>query len=821
MSDPRRSSITVERPVNAPPVAARTAETMTVERMLQINIALLVVLGTTLLAMGQQSLLYAAAAVIVAVSSVILCDMRGIVRLGPDATTFAAVLSCCVLVVQVIRNVEQSHLLNVANVLIYLEGILLFQRKEDRSYWSLMALSFLQVIVAAALNLGLLFGVMLVLYVVAAFSALMLFYLVRETRPYLSRWAESTAGPVTAPWPLAAVGSGGSAAEPLQVASLPLSPDAPREVISRSLLLRLTRMVLVMAGGTIVAFFALPRFSNTSWQSPDQDQVATVGFTEEVRLDDISRILESPEQVMRVEFANLRGSPYQVDGEPYFRGTVLSYYDFDRRVWKQDRWHQNKNNRRPFRRNPNVDLSSIVVQHITLQPGSHSALFHVAPSYFVDGTPDNLEVNAITGQLSLNDDDDVSPQDTFRYTLGTTAFRNGWQRDILPGFAPSFNFDNVNVRESFPQLTALADQIIDDQGLREASAFDRAKALENYFRRSGLYKYSLEASKQRNHDVDPLEDFVSNHRTGHCEYFAGALVMMLRSQGIRAHMVVGYKGGDFNTVGNYYIVRQLHAHAWVEAILESEQIPEDERESLDDRPLAWLVLDPTPSSSDIDLNDRRLAVIRRAREFADYCQVLWDDYVLGLNAARQEQAIYGPVRRGLQSAGRWLFSPDVWRSRWLAVKRWFALVRGAPQVSLPLIGGSLAGIVGVLGWGYRRWRRGMMTSIWKRRGKLALEGVRWPIYDRLQDLFRPLGLERQPHQTAAEFARIVQRHLAAVPQAALWGPLPLEIVEAYQRLRYGQQPPSGDDEQRWERDLAALKEALPPPLRRAKPRPST
>ena len=45
---------------------------------------------------------------------------------------------------------------------------------------------------------------------------------------------------------------------------------------------------------------------------------------------------------------------------------------------------------------------------------------------------------------------------------------------------------------------------------------------------------------------------------------------MLRSQNIPARMVIGFKGGEFNTVGNYYQVRQLHAHAWVEAFLEPQ-----------------------------------------------------------------------------------------------------------------------------------------------------------------------------------------------------------------------------------------------------------
>ena len=48
---------------------------------------------------------------------------------------------------------------------------------------------------------------------------------------------------------------------------------------------------------------------------------------------------------------------------------------------------------------------------------------------------------------------------------------------------------------------------------------------------------------------------------------------MLRSQGIPARMAIGFKGGEWNPLGMYYQVQQLHAHAWVEVYLNSEDIP--------------------------------------------------------------------------------------------------------------------------------------------------------------------------------------------------------------------------------------------------------
>jgi len=425
------------------------------ERLLQINMAVLVILATSLLAMGQQNIIYAVIAIFASLIAIVVTDIKGYFRLSPDATTFAAVFACVILVVQVIRNAEQSQLLNVANILIYLEIILLFQKKRDRTYWSLIALSLLQVIVAAALNLGLMFGLLLGVYVIAAFSALMLFFVLRETRPFIQHSvvkgamlgsASQLATPDLKAQGLAADDQAlrllsdfdastwqdeldGDVTNRARVDFWSSMPEATvNQLLNRSFLRRLVRMVLTTGVATILIFFALPRFSNTAWKGARQESVATVGFTEEVRLDAIGRILESPEQVMRVEFSDLHGRPYSLDGEPYFRGTVLPEYKGGG-VWKQASRNTSTFKRLSTQRS--FDLASTVLQNIILQPGSHSVLFNVTPCHYVGGSDTDLQLNIGTGQLTLADHNS-RPQGVLRYRLGTTGFRNGWQRDLIP-----------------------------------------------------------------------------------------------------------------------------------------------------------------------------------------------------------------------------------------------------------------------------------------------------------------------------------------------------------------------------------------------------
>lgn len=63
---------------------------------------------------------------------------------------------------------------------------------------------------------------------------------------------------------------------------------------------------------------------------------------------------------------------------------------------------------------------------------------------------------------------------------------------------------------------------------------------------------------------NPLEAFLDRTQAGHCEYFASALALMLRSRGVPARVVNGYRLGAWVPEGGYWLVTQDEAHAWVE-----------------------------------------------------------------------------------------------------------------------------------------------------------------------------------------------------------------------------------------------------------------
>ena len=94
-----------------------------------------------------------------------------------------------------------------------------------------------------------------------------------------------------------------------------------------------------------------------------------------------------------------------------------------------------------------------------------------------------------------------------------------------------------------------------------SSAYDRAAAVESYLRREIAYNDKIEAPPV---DRDAVDYLLFDTRQGYCDYYASAMVVMLRTQGIPARVAAGYAQGEYRTEKNAFVVRQEDAHAWPE-----------------------------------------------------------------------------------------------------------------------------------------------------------------------------------------------------------------------------------------------------------------
>ncbi len=114
-------------------------------------------------------------------------------------------------------------------------------------------------------------------------------------------------------------------------------------------------------------------------------------------------------------------------------------------------------------------------------------------------------------------------------------------------------------------------------------------------------------------------------RRGNCEYFAGALAMMLRSINIPARVVEGFAGVESTEDPNQFLVRFARGHAWVEALLGDGY---------------WTTLDPTPATSELGAGFfwRLLVDLYDAVEFR------WNKYVVHFDRADQLAMVQDVVR---------------------------------------------------------------------------------------------------------------------------------------------------------------------------------
>ncbi len=98
-----------------------------------------------------------------------------------------------------------------------------------------------------------------------------------------------------------------------------------------------------------------------------------------------------------------------------------------------------------------------------------------------------------------------------------------------------------------------------------ASPYEQAKALAAYLGRDDSFSYNPVASIP-----DPDQDLVDfflfdpdSDRTGYCQYYATAFVMMARSLGLPARVAAGFAPGD-RVTDDTFLVRESNAHAWGE-----------------------------------------------------------------------------------------------------------------------------------------------------------------------------------------------------------------------------------------------------------------
>ena len=605
---------------------------MATERLLQLLTALLTALGSLMLGTSSGNLTLPLLTIAAATMSIYLTDRLRWFYLHGSVANLAALCAVLISIYDFYELERDRQLLAIAYLLVYLQIVLLFQIKTHRIYWQLHLLSLLQVIVATAVSTSLGFGILLIIYLFCCLWTGFVFFVVRQE----NRQSDQVKSSLPQTWT-----TGVSLAEALRTPKTRFHP-------------RLALAALRQAAGiclfAFLTFLLLPRIGDgTSHQKIIGTRM--IGFTDSVRLGELGTAIESEEPVLRLWFFEPGAEQaFRLLGPPMLRGAVVNYYQNG--TWSiaqgQHLWEQEIEIPR--------STAGSVRQRIAMTPLRERTVFAIYPPTSID-RQSTVAFNLRTQQMVRT----TSQSTPFDAILGASGIHNRRQTRIT-AIGPTDAIGDVSLLQPFRDaensnaatrrlepLSKLANRILDENGLTDATTIERADAICSYLKSSPRFKYSLTGVK-RNPDLDPVVDFLTENPQGHCEYFSSALTLMLRSVGIRARMIIGFRGGNWNHLGAYYQIRQKDAHSWTEAYIPPDEIasfPENGSLPSTDRFAnsqikrgGWLRLDPTPGNSGFDSQMRSGVAWQFFGQMRNYADFLWTKYVIQLDARRQQEEIY-------------------------------------------------------------------------------------------------------------------------------------------------------------------------------------
>jgi hypothetical protein len=696
---------------------------------------------------------------------------------------------------------------------------LLFQEKDARAYGWLAVMSLLPIVVAARYSRGVAFGSLLIVYAILGIFALSLLALYSQRQR--THLAERDEYDRSRRWPLAGI-------EP-DFSSTP--PGSGRAGIVPEYFARLS---LIVAGGLLLAtviFYAAPRPRIPLMRWGDtRKSISVVGFNDTIDLGGLGETLESREEVMRVRMLDpVSQSPYPLsDNEIYLRGTLALSYSHNqwRRPPPELPNHGQPSPAEPAEpadpyyagvpekeRNPALQIGSPVIQQTTLEPYlNRFELFYIWPLTEANQQAEvhfwplvqakqqrGIHYESAGERLLRQPGWGFEPSTVeFTFDVVTTGLVDGRQAELVPArrkvdASPASPLLQMPGGEwPLPRLTALAAQWRRESGLLPGQHKELAAYFERQLSSSGQFHYSLQPVERDADKMDAIEDFVSKNPCGHCEYFATALALMLRSQGIPSRVVLGYRCDEFDPQEHVFQVRQLHAHAWVEAYLAPLQIPRELRQQNPQRWTygGWLRLDGTPGE---DLGsaaaDRTTWGAWEGRWHA--LQHYWECHIADMDQAKQRESVYKPIRAALHEFTSRLFSWEAWRELFVGV--WHALARMLRSGIMGKLAGTLLLIVGIalLVWVLRRLAR-LALWLWRRlfgRGGARASGARSAVefYRRFEQVVAQRGLFRSAGQTPREFAQAAGARLAKLSGRPELCDRASLLAEMFYSVRFGRQ----------------------------------
>jgi hypothetical protein len=486
--------------------------------------------------------------------------------------------------------VSQSFINATVHLVLFIMVIKIFSVRRDRDLVYLAVISFLMLLAAAVLTVDTMFLVTFSLFILVSIATFVSMEMRRSERELMS-------------------------------VGVPVHLDGRFQRSLAGAASLLGTFTLLGAG---LIFFVLPRMNTAGYLRNFGTQGAMLsGFSQEVRLGGIGQIQQSSAVVMHVQL--LYG---KLPRDVKWRGISLANFDGQR--W----WNAEEDPIAHGLNNVPLDLVQLngsafysgaappprlptFKYRVVMEPTGLN-IFFLAPvptrlngDYrIVEVMPDGAVFNShrVVTRNGIQETDNT--QAIGVYTAEADArdpemfVRNSNSRDYPRHLA--------NLYLQLPHLDSRVAALAQKVTASAASNYARARAIEDYLKTN--YGYTLQLPGGR--APDPLAYFLFERKKGHCEYFASSMTVMLRTLGIPARVVNGFRGGEYNDLTGSYIVREKNAHSWVEAYF-----PE----------FGWVSFDPTPATD----APVETSTWSRFGLYMDAASELWREWVVNYDFSHQ------------------------------------------------------------------------------------------------------------------------------------------------------------------------------------------
>ena len=530
----------------------------------------------------------------------------------------------------------------------------------------------------------------------------------------------------------------------------------------------LMAMILVGAAGV---FFLLPRMSAGYMGGYSFGSDLSTGFSDRVQLGQIGQIQQSNAVVMHVQIEGDNLGRYDL----HWRGVSLA--EFDGHGWSNTR-QQLVLDRQPGGAfaipafgtrippkhtaqsvaTPNSPREQLIHYRVLMEPIGTNVFFLAPWAQSVKGDFRNL---AVDRGSAVFDQDVQHPITRYEAESDISVPSPDQLRNAGQIYPPQVTPMYLQLPE---MLDARIPRLAAEVTKSASTNYDRAAKIEIYLKTR--YAYTLQ--QPRTAMRDPLANFLFERKQGHCEYFASSMAVMLRTLGIPARVVNGFRSDEFNDLTGNYVVRAKDAHSWVEAYFPA---------------YGWQTFDPTPAGASGTPQGWDRAML-----YLDAMSSFWREWVISYDAAHQFSLGHAAVSgtRGVWERGRaW------WRQHYAAMlrwarhsqeraehspKRWFALGLGA-GLFLLVVSLVLGNLRRIAQWLHEKRLREHPEDA------PAQAATMW--YERMARSLARRGVKKRTAQTPREFAGIISEEpLRARVQ---------QFTEAYESARFGQ---SQEDVQR-------------------------